>query len=253
LNALSPAAIYETDSALAQYCDAHYGVPHFGTGNFSVRCVTHTLSFMTGRPMKRALDLGCAVGRASFELAKTFAFVTGLDFSARFIQIAVQLREKGVIHYALAEEGELFSYHEKRLSDLGLDSFAGRVEFFQADAINLNPQFTNYDLILAANLIDRLYDPGKLLATIHERLNPGGLLVLTSPYTWLEEFTRRDNWIGGFKKNGEPYTTLQGLRGLLQPHFKMLGTPKDIEFVIRETARKFQHTISQATLWERVL
>jgi len=35
-------------------------------------------------------------------------------------------------------------------------------------------------------------------------------------------------------------------------HFQMIGTPRDIEFVIRETRRKFQHTVSQMTVWERV-
>jgi hypothetical protein len=104
---------------------------------------------------------------------------------------------------------------------------------------------------LAANLIDRLYDPKKFLTTIHERLNPGGLLVLTSPYTWLEEFTKKTDWAGGFRKDGEPYTTLEGLGDLLAPHFQMIGDPVDIPFVLRETRRKFQHTVSQATVWER--
>ena len=90
------------------------------------------------------------------------------------------------------------------------------------------------------------------LATIHERLNSGGVLVLTSPYTWLEEFTKRENWVGGIRKDGEPYTTTQGLQELLGAHFRMIDQPRDIEFVIRETRRKFQHTISQMTAWERV-
>jgi SAM-dependent methyltransferase len=33
-------------------------------------------------PESRALDLGCAVGRASFELSKGFSEVVGIDFSA---------------------------------------------------------------------------------------------------------------------------------------------------------------------------
>jgi len=45
-----------------------------------------------------------------------------------------------------------------------------------------------------------LYDPRRFLETIHERLNPGGVLVITSPYTWLEEFTKKENWLGGFDK-----------------------------------------------------
>lgn len=83
-------------------------------------------------------------------------------------------------------------------------------------------------------------------------MNMGGILVLTSPYTWLEEFTLRENWVGGIRRDGEPYTTLDGLIDLLADHFQMIGTPRDIEFVIRETRRKFQHTVSQMTAWERV-
>jgi 5-histidylcysteine sulfoxide synthase/putative 4-mercaptohistidine N1-methyltranferase len=247
-----PETMYETDAAVSQYCEAHYGQTYFGVENFPVKCARTCLEYMHNRPRKRALDLGCAVGRATFELARGFDSVTGLDFSARFIRIALQLREKGVTHYELVEEGEIVSYHEKHLSDFGLESVRDKVEFFQADAVNLKPQFSNYDLIFAGNLLDRLYDPKKFLTFIHERLNPGGVLALTSPYTWLEEFTKRENWVGGIRKDGEPYTTTEGLQELLGAHFKMIDQPRDIEFVIRETRRKFQHTISQMTVWERV-
>ncbi|MFZ0449263.1 MAG: 5-histidylcysteine sulfoxide synthase [Desulfatiglandaceae bacterium] len=250
---LAPAeTMYETDAAVSQYCEAHYGATYFGVENFPAACVKICLEHMQGRPGKRALDLGCAVGRATFELARHFEFVHGLDFSARFIRIAIQLKEKGVIHYEMVEEGDMVSYHEKRLADFQLESVRDRVEFLQADAANLKPQFNNYDLILAANLIDRLYDPGKFLTTIHDRIPVGGLLVLASPYTWLEEFTKRRNWVGGFRKDGEPYPTLEGLKDLLGAHFRMLAEPRDVAFIIRETGRKFQHTLSQITVWERV-
>ena len=79
----------------------------------------------------------------------------------------------------------------------------------------------------------------------------GGLLVLMSPYTWLEEFTPRDKWLGGRKVDGENVTTLEGLRARLEPGFRMVAEPRDVEFVIRETARKFQHTASHMTVWEK--
>ena len=247
-----PQAMYETDEAVSQYCEAHYGRTYFGVENFPAKCAEISLEYMKDRPKKRALDIGCAVGRASFELARNFEFVNGLDFSARFIRIAYQMQEKGMTRYALVEEGDIVSYHEKRLADLGLDTVADRIEFFQADATNLKPQFTNYDLILAANLIDRLYDPKKFLSTIHERLNMGGVLVIASPYTWLEEFTKHENWVGGIRKDGEPYTTFDGITDILKAHFRMVGEPRDIEFVIRETGRKFQHTRSQLSAWEKI-
>ena len=247
-----PEAMYETDDAVAQYCDAHFGPDKFGVANFPAQLAKICIEAMAGRPRQRALDLGCAVGRASFELAKQFDLVSAIDFSARFIRIAYQLQEKGVIHYQLPEEGEIVSFHEKRLDDFGLAETCTRIDFSQGDAHNLKPQITGYDLVLAANLLDRLYDPARFLSAIHERINPGGLLVLASPYTWLEEFTKKEKWIGGTRRAGEPFTTLDGLREQLAGHFRMLGEPRDVEFVIRETARKFQHTISQLTIWERM-
>jgi putative 4-mercaptohistidine N1-methyltranferase len=247
-----PEAMYETDLAVSQYCEAHYGATYFGVENFPAKCVRICLEAMKDRPLRRALDIGCAVGRATFELARRFDRVTGLDFSARFIRIAVQLLEKGIVHYELPEEGELVSYHEACLSDFDLEQVKDKVEFLQADAANLKPLFSGYDLIFAGNLIDRLYDPGKFLSGVHERLHVGGLLVVTSPYTWLEEFTMRDKWIGGFRKDGEPHTTLDGMQDLLRERFRLVREPEDVEFVIRETRRKFQHTVSQLTMWERV-
>ncbi|HBO44774.1 MAG TPA: putative 4-mercaptohistidine N1-methyltransferase, partial [Planctomycetaceae bacterium] len=138
------------------------------------------------------------------------------------------------------------------LADFGLDQMADRVDFVQGDATNLKPRFAGYDLILAANLLDRLHDPRRFLETIHERLNPGGILVLTSPYTWLAEFTAKENWLGGFRKDGEPCFTLDALREVLAPHFDALDAPRDVEFVIRETRQKFQHSIAELTAWERV-
>jgi hypothetical protein len=80
----------------------------------------------------------------------------------------------------------------------------------------------------------------------------GGILMLASPYTWLEEHTARAEWLGGFKKDGENFSTLDGIAELLQEHFEMLAEPQDVAFVIRETVRKYQHTLSQVTLWKRI-
>ncbi len=241
---------YETDGQIAQYCEAHYGKDYYGVPNYARACADLCAEFMGGRTRGRALDLGCAVGRSTFELARHFAFVTGIDFSARFIRAAIELQETGRLRYVLPEEGELVSFHEKSLKELGLEGTAEKVEFWQGDAHNIKPQFTGYDLIFAGNLIDRLYDPALFLEQIHERLNPGGLLILSSPYTWLEEFTPREKWIGGFRKDGEPFSTLDGLKQHLS-RFNLLSAERELPFVIRETRRKFQHSLAAVTVWER--
>lgn len=245
-----PQPMYESDHIVSQYCEAHYGRPYHGVLNFQVQCAAICLEQMADKAKKRALDLGCSVGRASFELAREFEFVQGLDFSARFIRIGHQLQERGMIRYELAEEGDNVTFHEHRLEEFGLEDVADRVEFFQADAMNLKPRFTEYDLILAANLLDRLPDPATFLQSIHTRLNSGGMLVLSSPYTWLTEFTEKSKWLGGFRQDGEPVTALETITEILDPHFNLVEGPRDLEFVLRETARKFQHTISQLTLWQ---
>jgi 5-histidylcysteine sulfoxide synthase/putative 4-mercaptohistidine N1-methyltranferase len=242
---------YETDIMLSQYAEFHYGDEYFNVVNFPKKLAELAVEMMAGRPMKKALDLGCSVGRASFELARHFDQVTGIDFSARLINLGTQMAEQGVVRYTITDEGELVHYKERRLEQLGLEDTASKVEFLQGDACNLKPMFAGYDLILAANLIDRLYKPAQFLATVHERLNQQGLLVLASPYTWLDEHTEKEHWLGGFKKDGESFTTLDGLKAILEPHFELIRGPEDIPFVIRETSRKFQHTLSEVTVWKR--
>ena len=242
---------YETDALAAQYCEAHYGPEYFGVANYPAACAAICLDLMQGRRRGQALDLGCSVGRASFELARGgFAQVTGLDFSTRFFRLATRMLEEGYLRYALPEEGDIVSFHEVSLHDLDLEAVRGRVQFSQADACNLPVKFNGYDLVLAANLIDRLYSPRRVLASIHERMNPGGILVVTSPSTWLEEFTKKKEWLGGYKQDGENVTTLDGLTAVLSPRFRLLGEPRDLPFIIRETGRKFQHSVAQLTAWE---
>ncbi len=250
--AIPVASHYETDKLLSEYAEFHFGDAYFGVPNFSKALADLAIRAMGECPKRHALDLGCAAGRASFELARVFDEVTGIDFSARFIGLGAQLAERGVLRYTLVDEGELVSYRERRLADLGLDGTRGKVAFFQGDACNLKPIFSGYDLILAANLIDRLYSPAKFLDGVHQRLNPGGLLLIASPYTWLAEHTPREEWIGGFKRDGENVTTLDGLKAHLGGHFRLAQGPVEVPFVIRETRHKFQHTLSEVTIWERL-
>ena len=174
------------------------------------------------------------------------------DYSARFIDVALQLASGEDFRYVVPEEGDLVDYRQVRLKDFGLDvEQARRIQFVQGDACNLKPQPAQYDLVLAANLIDRLRQPQRFLQDIAPMIRSGGLLLLASPYTWLEAFTPKENWLGGIRENGEALTTLQALQRLLAAEFEPIGAPQDRPFVIRETARKYQHSLAQVTLWRK--
>ncbi len=243
--------MYETDSLISQYLEFHYGKEYFGVANFPKSCIEKIQPYLINMETKKALDIGCAVGRSSFELVRHFDKVDALDFSTRFILNAINLRDKGEIRYLVDDEGELNSLKEFSLSELELGEKAQNIEFTQGDACNLKPKYCNYDLIFAGNLIDRLYEPAVFLQDMKHRLNKGGLLVITSPYTWLEEYTNKENWLGGKKINGENFTTLDGLHECLDADFTLLDEAMNVPFVIRETRRKYQLTVAQMTIWRK--
>jgi 5-histidylcysteine sulfoxide synthase/putative 4-mercaptohistidine N1-methyltranferase len=244
-------AMYETAPDVVALCEADYGPDYFNVPNYASECVKACLKRMCDQPRQRALDLSTGVGRAAFELAREFESVDGIDYTARNIRIAFQMQEKGLVHYELVEEGELVSHHERRLNDLGLEEMQGRIKFAQADVANLKPQFTGYDLILAANLLDSHYNPITVLSRIGERLNPGGLLAIISPYQWDEERSAKENWVGGVRRDGEILTSLDGLKERLQENFTLIEKTLEIERVRRKTARTFEHSISQGTFWRK--
>ena len=245
--------VYETDEMVSKYIEFHYGEPALDVANYPVTCAAETLKHVQGRKTERALDIGCATARTSFELAKVFDHVDAVDFSVRVIEAPTNLQKKGSQRYVIRDEGELPLYREIKISDFdGYEEVKDKIAFMQGDACNLIEKYDDYDLVLASNLIDRLYDPGKFLETIKGRIREGGLLVIASPYTWKEEFTPRDKWLGGFKaQTGENFTSPDGITEILTPQFKMLVDPMDIPFVMREDRRKYQYTVTQLTVWEK--
>ncbi len=66
--------------------------------------------------------------------------------------------------------------------------------------------------------------------------------MLATPCTWLEEFTPRENW--------PPAGTLDWLKTVLIPDFELLRKSEE-PVLIRETARKFQWTLSLVSVWRR--
>ena len=241
--------VYESDRAISQYIEFHYGNEYFGVANFPATMAKKAIEYTKKRG--KALDIGCSVGRASFELAKEFKEVWGLDFSARFIKVGVQLQNEGRVLYEIPKEGEITEKKEFKLSTIGVSKEeANRCKFYQADASNLKPIYSGYDLVLALNLLDRLYEPMKFLNDIKSRINSGGIFVLASPYNWSKEFTPKERWLGGYYKDGVAIETANTLKEILSSDFELLDEFEQ-EFVIRERERNYQHSISHVQVWRK--
>ena len=242
--------VYETDESISQYCEFHYGEEYHGVKNFPKVSVDVLKPYLEGINKDKALDLGCSVGRSSFELAKQFKDVLAIDFSANFINVGVKLKKYERLTFKVATEGDLFDEKTVSLKDFELDDIKDRVNFMQGDACNLKDIYTGYDLIFCSNLIDRLYYPQKFLDDVPNRVNDKGLLVLLSPYTWLEEYTPKNNWLGGYLKDNQEVKTLDTLKANLENEFELVDTI-DVPFVIKETNRKYQHSLSQMSIWKK--
>jgi putative 4-mercaptohistidine N1-methyltranferase len=244
--------VYETDALVDQYLLFHYGegedqLPYpFGPHDalfYPIRCVTEFIA-LAGR-VDRALDLGCAVGRSAFELARTALEVVGIDLSQRFISVAQEIQRTGEIHLRRHEEGNAYTTILRHL-DSAIDRT--RCRFEVGDALQLRSDLGTFDFILAANLIDRVRSPGQLLVSLPKLLNPGGHLLIASPYTWLAEFTPPEEWLGA-REHWSSTTTLQAIQERLGNDFELISS-KDLPFLIREHVRKYQWSVAQASLWK---
>jgi len=235
-------AIYETTRAVDQYLDFHFASSqdlspyHFGLQSsldFCKRCAELCSRFAS----RDALDIGCAVGGTTFELARYFDSVVGIDYSKAFIEAANKLKRDKTLPYIISTEGALT---ETRVACIDAKINCNRVSFQVGDACNLPPNLSKVDLIFGGNLLCRLPQPVLFLDRAYSLLREGGILVLTTPCSWLEQWTDKSKWLGGYiDDSGKEVLTSEGIDRALKPKFQLLERGK-MPFMIREHSRKFQ-------------
>ena len=91
----------------------------------------------------------------------------------------------------------LLILQETRRAVLHEDVKVENVRFRVGDACRLPKELAPVDAILAANLICRLPDPSLFLNDLPRLVKPGGIVVLTTPFSWLEAWTPKQRWLGG--------------------------------------------------------
>lgn len=247
---------YESDELLGQYLLFHYGAadevlpyaqgPHDAL-DFAVRVVSELVDADRLCEMPRALDLGCAVGRSSFELSRFCDEVIAMDRSASFIRAAQEIQESGKRDYHYLDEGAFFRSAVAKPPE---GAHGERILFEVGDALELRDDIGTFDLLLLANLIDRVDNPRRCLEQLPVLARDGAQLIITSPYTWREEFTPRDHWLSRLDEEGQPVRSLEVLQSILGDAFDLIKT-SDMPFLIREHARKFQWSVAQASCWRR--
>lgn len=254
--AASGSNVYEGTRAVDEYLAFHYApkehtIPYnFGPSealDFPARMARLAVQYSSADRRDIAYDIGCAVGRGTFELTATFKRVVGVDFSHAFIAAAQHIKEKGELAYEATEQASLRS---KLVARVPVTAIAERASFRQGDACNLG-DIGKVDCITAVNLLCRVSNPQAFLLKAIDVLRPGGILLLVSPFSWLEEYTPKERWLGGkLDAHGKPIDSHIAVSATLGDTFDLVARSNEA-FLLREHARKFQWGVSDCTVWRR--
>lgn len=271
---VSNGSVYETDESLHMYLGLHYPssgekenvppiLPHQNAPNHGLRFPQRVVNLLaTLKPAlvnNHALDLGCSVGGASFELARTFDAVDAFDFSHSFIDAAKRMQAGQEMRFRIPVEAELYE-EVVAVHDNGITpEIRSKVDFFTGDACQLDLMAMHnrlgiYDGVVMSNLLCRLPDPVACLNGLPAVVNRGGVVVIVTPFSWLTEFTPRSKWLGGFVDpvTVEAILSKDVLRDIMNSNGFEKIHEEQMPLVIREHQRKYQYIVSEATGWRKV-
>lgn len=138
------------------------------------------------------LDMGCAVGGASFELARAcHAPVLGIDLNWPLLHIGRNVLDHGLLRYPERVIGNRYRRRERAL----LPPEAALVDFWICNAGAAPFTDNSFGLAVALNVLDCVPDPQGLLRQMCRITRSGGHMVLSSPLDWAPYATPYPNWI----------------------------------------------------------
>jgi SAM-dependent methyltransferase len=146
------------------------------------------------------VDLGCAVGRTTFELAKALDRpVLGIDLNVGMLRLAARVLAEQEVCYPLRRVGMVYDQRKFEVSLDGLD----QVDFWACDATCLPLGDQSVALAASLNVIDCLASPYDHLKELARILAAGGRAIISSPYDWNPGATPVEAWLGGHSQRSE--------------------------------------------------
>ncbi|XZE32880.1 hypothetical protein SH501x_003646 [Pirellulaceae bacterium SH501] len=146
------------------------------------------------------LDIGCACGRTTFELAHTKEHgVLGVDLNWSMLRMASEILRTGTSRFPLRHMGVV--YQNTAITAPGLP--VNPVDFWAVDI--LEPPFATAQFAecFGFNVLDAVRSPVHLLELTQLLLHAGGIARLSCPYDWSIAATPAIGWIGGHSQRGE--------------------------------------------------
>jgi SAM-dependent methyltransferase len=202
-----------------------------------------------------ALDIGCSVGRLTFEMTRTHDRAVGLDTSISFVRAARGLAAKKRLAFDLIMEGQIT---EKRACDLDPAFGFDQAEFIVADAMALPFRSRRFVTVSSVNILEKVPDPLLHLAEANRVMDEKDARFLFSdPFSWDENVNDPALWLGGTKEGPFKGFGMDNICRLLQDPESVFSpgfTIQDMGQVlwkIRKTRNLWEHITSQFVVAER--
>jgi SAM-dependent methyltransferase/uncharacterized protein YbaR (Trm112 family) len=163
------------------------------------RCLELGVGLLKNPVQGPVLDMGCSVGRSTFELARHCDEpVLGIDINFSMLRLAQRVLQKGTVRYPKRRLGLVYDRQEFAV-DM---EYAEQVDFWACDAQALPFSDDSFGLVVGLQLLDAVASPVGLLEAIGNALQVGGATVLATPYDWSPQVTTLEAWIGGHSQRG---------------------------------------------------
>ena len=148
-------------------------------------------------PRDLCLDLGCSVGRGTFELAAAGASLAlGIDLSFSMLLVGERARRTGTVRFDQRAAGVVYQPREAPAPA------ARNVAFVCADVQNLPLRAGVARHALAINIVDCVPEPATQLRELARALAPAGDALIATPYDWSASVTPFGHWLGGHSQRG---------------------------------------------------
>ena len=188
---------------LSTYAFDHYGdldpAKPAGAG-YTTRLLHQGLDAAPPWPNGPSLDIGCAVGRTTFELAHARgAPVLGIDLNFDMLKTASRILHQGVVRYPRRRVGVVYDMRDYAASF----EAAPWVDFWACDGLHLPFRSETIAGVTSLNLIDCVASPHDHLREVERILTPQGVAILGTPYDWSPSSTPIEAWVGGHSQRGE--------------------------------------------------
>jgi SAM-dependent methyltransferase len=179
---------------LSVYMDAHYGNSADEYEMFRLFRVgdhfwKNALTLIEACNFINALDLGCCVGRYTFELARRSAVAIGIDLNFTYLSAAAKIQRTRQVQWEKSIDGNQYQDQEHQVA------VPENVLFVLADAMDPPFEPLSFDITCALNLLDAVSVPLALIAQMDALLKYGGQTILCSPYEWRADITKPEEWL----------------------------------------------------------